>query len=84
MSEHAKGKGHCLCRSVQITAEAVSGKVGACHCDTCRKWCGGPFMAVDCGTEVFFRVMRTSPYLTHRNGLSVVSAKTAEHTCFIV
>ncbi len=55
MSEHAKGKGHCLCRSVQITAEAVSGKVGACHCDTCRKWCGGPFMAVDCGTEVFFQ-----------------------------
>ena len=25
---------------------------GACHCGMCRKWGGGPFLAVDCGQEV--------------------------------
>lgn len=28
--------------------------VGACHCDTCRRWGGGPFMEVNCGSEVSF------------------------------
>jgi hypothetical protein len=26
--------------------------LGACHCGMCRKWSAGPFLAVDCGTEV--------------------------------
>nr|WP_229680731.1 GFA family protein [Marinobacterium zhoushanense] len=32
----------------------MSKHVGACHCSMCRKWTGGPLMAVDCGTEVKF------------------------------
>ncbi|MFK7816429.1 MAG: GFA family protein [Gammaproteobacteria bacterium] len=28
--------------------------MGACHCGICRKWTGGPLMAVDCGTDVSF------------------------------
>jgi len=46
--------GSCLCGSVHITANNPSNKVGACHCGMCRKWGGGPFMEIDCGTEVSF------------------------------
>ena len=44
----------CLCGKVNITASKRDDKVGACHCSTCRKWGGGPFMAVDCGDAVQF------------------------------
>jgi len=53
MSDH-KRKGRCLCGSIEAVVEAMSCKVGACHCNTCRKWCGGPYMAVDSGTGVSF------------------------------
>ncbi len=52
MSEIIIGKGSCLCGAVMITAKTMSAKVGACHCNMCRKWSGGPLMAVDCGTDV--------------------------------
>ncbi len=42
----------CLCGSVTIYAQPLNNHVGACHCGTCRKWGGGPFLAVDCGTNV--------------------------------
>ena len=32
----------------------INNKVGACHCAMCRKWGGGPLMAVNCGVDVFF------------------------------
>lgn len=54
MSEKVKGTGSCLCGEVRFTADNVKINVGACHCEICRKWGGGPFMDVDCGTEVFF------------------------------
>lgn len=47
-------KGSCLCGAVQITAKPANKKVGACHCVMCRKWGGGPFMEINCGTEVLF------------------------------
>ena len=43
--------GHCLCKAVTVTASPKTA-VGACHCTSCRAWCGGPFLAVDCGTDV--------------------------------
>ncbi len=46
--------GQCLCGAVSLLATAVNPQVGACHCNMCRKWSGGPLMAVDCGTEVGF------------------------------
>lgn len=46
--------GHCLCGQVEIHVEAMSCQVGACHCDMCRRWGGGPFMEVNCGSEVSF------------------------------
>lgn len=55
MSNASEGKGHCLCGAVQINAPGISPHVGACHCSMCRRWGGGPLMAVDCGTDVSFK-----------------------------
>jgi len=54
MSEPKEHTGSCLCKAVSITAKKVNPQVGACHCNMCRKWGGGPLMAVDCGTDVEF------------------------------
>ena len=52
MSEANAMSGDCLCGAVRITANTHSDSVGACHCNMCRKWGGGPLLAVDCGTDV--------------------------------
>ena len=49
-----KGKGRCLCGAVMFTATNINYNVAACHCGMCRRWGGGPLMAVNCGTEVAF------------------------------
>lgn len=54
MSDTFETNGSCLCKAVRFTATNMSKNVGACHCSICRKWSGGPLMAVDCGTEVSF------------------------------
>ncbi len=54
MSDVTVGSGSCLCGATLITAKNISKNVGACHCSMCRKWSGGPLMAVDCGTDVLF------------------------------
>jgi len=54
MEETVKGKGSCLCGSIHIRVAALKLQVGTCHCSMCRRWSGGPFMGVDCGTEVSF------------------------------
>lgn len=54
MSEKKEGSGSCICGAVTFLAKTMSQSVGACHCNTCRKWGGGPFMEVDCGPEVKF------------------------------
>ncbi len=56
MTKTTKQTGSCLCGSVRISAINPSNKVGACHCGMCRKWGGGPFMEIDCGTEVSVRL----------------------------
>ena len=52
MSDTIERTGQCLCGAVTLTARKAGKTVGACHCTWCRKWCGGPLMAMDCGTEV--------------------------------
>jgi len=54
MADGSEGKGSCLCGAVKITAKSISSDVGVCHCGMCRKWTGGPLMAVDCGIKVTF------------------------------
>ncbi len=38
--------GKCLCGEVSYVAKGVAEKVGVCHCGMCRRWAGGPFVAV--------------------------------------
>jgi len=45
-------KGSCLCGSITIEANTMSTNLGICHCDMCRKWSSGPYLAVDCGSDV--------------------------------
>jgi len=52
MSDVTERQGKCLCGAVAITAKNASNNVGACHCSMCRRWGGGPLMAIDCGTDV--------------------------------
>ena len=52
MEKSNEKKASCICGATRISAKRVSHRVAACHCGMCRKWGGGPLMAVDCGTEV--------------------------------
>ena len=49
-----EGKGSCLCGAVKVTVKNMKNNVDVCHCGMCRKWGGGPFMCVDCGSDVTF------------------------------
>lgn len=40
-------EGHCLCGAVTLRAAVNHDQVGACHCTTCRRWGGGPLLAVE-------------------------------------
>lgn len=42
----------CLCGAVSVAVNNTVQSVGACHCSMCRKWGGGPLLAIDCGTDV--------------------------------
>lgn len=54
MAKQMEKKGSCLCKAVRICAKPKSASVEACHCSMCRKWTGGPLLAVDCGADVSF------------------------------
>lgn len=41
----------CLCGSVSMTAPDRS-DTSVCHCGMCRRWGGGPLLAVHCGSNV--------------------------------
>ncbi|WP_347136718.1 GFA family protein [Parahaliea mediterranea] len=45
-------KAHCLCGAVEIEAQPTSSHVDACHCRMCRRWGGGPYLAVQCDTGI--------------------------------
>ncbi|QLC22786.1 GFA family protein [Parasphingopyxis sp. CP4] len=51
-AEKIERSGQCLCGAVKITAKADGHGVGSCHCTMCRRWGSGPFMDLDCGTDV--------------------------------
>lgn len=50
--ETAPRRGRCLCGAIKIIAPLASNHVGACHCNMCRRWGGGPGLEIDCGTDV--------------------------------
>ncbi|MDC9615936.1 GFA family protein [Xenorhabdus khoisanae] len=45
-------QGHCLCGAVGIKTGQGIEEVNACHCKTCQKWNGGPFLSVDCKDDL--------------------------------
>ncbi len=53
MTEELNLEGKCMCGAVKFTATAVKPNVVACHCDMCRRWSAGPFMALNCQTVTF-------------------------------
>ena len=53
MSKKTEKTGSCLCQAVTFTATSEN-EVGACNCEMCRKWNGGPQMAISCGEHVTF------------------------------
>ena len=46
MSKKLTGK--CLCGAVTVTAAPARGSLSACHCDMCRAWTSGVFVAMEC------------------------------------
>ena len=54
MSELVSAQGSCLCGGVRLKTDAMSSEFGACHCAMCRKWGGGPFLAVECDQDIQF------------------------------
>jgi hypothetical protein len=44
-----EASGRCLCGAVSFVANDVEQHFHACHCDMCRRWSGGPAMAVPVG-----------------------------------
>ena len=46
--------GNCLCKAVRFTSPETK-EIGACHCGFCRRWGGGPMLAVHCGPNVEFK-----------------------------
>lgn len=45
--------GHCLCGAVSFTSPDAK-EISVCHCGFCRRWGGGPLLAVHCGPDVKF------------------------------
>ena len=45
--------GHCLCGAVRLVSPPAR-EIGVCHCGFCRRWGGGPLLAVHCGRDVQF------------------------------
>lgn len=57
MSDAAKSdeiSGRCLCGAVTVTGVPERPHVEACHCEMCRRWGGGPFLGIQCGSDVSF------------------------------
>lgn len=44
--------GQCLCGAVSLRVTPEAMHADACHCAMCRRWSGGPFMSLPCGTNV--------------------------------
>lgn len=51
MSKHLKGS--CLCGAVNVTLSSKNNHIGACHCNMCRKWAGGPLMTIESDDVTF-------------------------------
>lgn len=46
--------GRCLCGTVRYSARLKNREVAACHCSMCRRWTGGPLLALEAQDDVTF------------------------------
>jgi len=46
--------GGCLCGAVRFTVTGAPTQFSVCHCDMCRRWAGGPLLAVNLTVPVAF------------------------------
>ncbi len=46
--------GQCLCGAIKAVAHSAAAQLDACHCSMCRNWGGGPYFAIECGSDVSF------------------------------
>ncbi|MFN4055228.1 MAG: GFA family protein [Alishewanella aestuarii] len=46
-------EGKCLCGAIIVSAPEQQ-QIDVCHCQMCRRWSGGPMLAVHCGSAVTF------------------------------
>jgi len=46
MTAEVKLDGKCLCGAVRIRIAPAEPHIGACHCDMCRRWGGGPSLSL--------------------------------------
>jgi hypothetical protein len=53
MTDELNFEGKCMCGAVKFSATAKKPSVVACHCEMCRRWSAGPFMALNCQTVTF-------------------------------
>lgn len=54
MTNGQEQTGGCLCGKVRFRIKEPVVQVGACHCDMCLRWCGGPIFALQCKGPVEF------------------------------
>ena len=52
MCDKVQLTGTCLCGTVKIAVSSEEKNYEACHCTMCRKWGGGPLLALNCETDV--------------------------------
>ncbi|WP_323858033.1 GFA family protein [Xenorhabdus doucetiae] len=45
-------QGRCLCGAVNVKTHQRIEDINVCHCKTCQKWNGGPFLSVDCQDDL--------------------------------
>lgn len=45
-------RGGCLCGAVTFETDSLGADAGACHCDICRRWGGGPLFALSVGDDL--------------------------------
>ncbi len=52
MEKTKASTGSCLCKKIKVSVTQLNTDLGVCHCSMCRKWSAGPFLGVDCGSDV--------------------------------
>lgn len=72
-------EGKCLCGAIAIRA-SENNKMDACHCGMCRRWRGGPLLAVHCGSDIHIEGLENLRCIGLRNGLKELFAVTVAHT----